>query len=132
MPAQSRRVVAFGRQIVGVHDLQRVIEHALGDQVRVELACRRLAVMRLQHGGQGRRAVEVKAKPAARPEQQFSDAFQVGEIAYCLRMVLGKNVGVEVRDIAFVLLQRQPHGHAVRRSAQLFAEGAVRQHGRTE
>ena len=92
-----------------------VIEHPLAHEVRVELAGRGLAVVRRQLRGQRRRAVEVNAEAAPRPEQELRDALQVSEIARRLRMAVRQHLRREVGDGAVGLFQRQAdrHGAAV-------------------
>ena len=46
MTAERPRLRVLGRQIARVHDLQRMIEHPLADQVGIESAGRRVAVVR--------------------------------------------------------------------------------------
>ena len=127
MAAQRSGAAAFGRQGFRMDHLDRVIEHPLAHEVRVELARGCLAIMRRQLRGQRRRPVEVNAEAAARPEQELRDALQVSEIARRLRMGVRQNRGREVGDVAVGLFQGQADGHGVARGLRLRTKGAVGQ-----
>ena len=126
-PSEAALRRSGGRAFVW-HHLDGVIEHPLADEVRVELARGRLAVMRRQLRRQRRRPVEVNAEAAARPEQELRDALQVSEIARRLRMALRQNRRRESENGAVGLLQRQADRHGAARGLRLRPKGAVGQH----
>ena len=128
VPPQRRGAAAFRRQGLRMDHLKRVIEHPLAHEVRVELARGGLAVMRRQLRGQRRRPVEVNAEPAARPEQELRDAFEVSEIARRLRMAVRQDRGREVGDAAVGLLQGQADGDGIARGPRLRTKSTVSQH----
>src|SRR2546423_459124 len=99
----------LGRKVFGVYDFEGMIEHALGDEIRVEFASRRVAVMRGQHLGEGRGTVEVQAITAARAEQKFCYALEVEEVGDGGGMVLRKNFRIEMGNIGIVLFEGHPN-----------------------
>ena len=100
------------RQIARVHDLQRMVEHPLAHEVRVEPAGRGVAVVRRQPRGQRFRAVDVDPPAAARPQEELDEPLEIRTVGRGLRMRLGQHPRLEAKDRAVGLLEGDPDGHA--------------------
>src|SRR5437660_1309341 len=88
--------------------------------------------MRGQLCGQRSRSVEVNPPAAARPEQEFHNAFDVSVIAGGLRRGLGENLSLEVMHAAVCLFKRNANRQRFAGSADALAESTIGQRGGTE
>src|SRR5688572_27493665 len=69
MASERSRLGALLRQVARVHDCERMIEHLLAHEGRVEASGGGVAVVRGELGDEGRRSIDEQAPAAARPQQ---------------------------------------------------------------
>ena len=115
-----------------LHDLQRMIEDELADEVGVESAGLGLAVMTRQSRRQRFRTVDVDAPAAPRPQQELDEALDVSHVGRRLRMGLGQDLCLEVKDRAVGLLESDPHGNRTPRAVNETAKCPHGENGRPE
>src|SRR6266404_568883 len=65
--SERRRAVAFCGKFTGMNDFERMIEHALRDNIRIEFSSCCVAIVGGEFCGQGRGTLEMNAKTTAGP-----------------------------------------------------------------
>ena len=130
--SERLRLRTFRRHVARVHDGKLVTEHQLADEVRVESSGLRIAIVRDEVLGQGRRAVDVNAPSTTRPEDEFDEALQEERIRRRLCVGLGQDARVESEDRAVGLLERDANRHAAASSVDELVVSVHGEHGRAK
>src|SRR5690349_5256977 len=107
MATQGGATSLLSWQGVSVNNFNGMIVDALPHQVRIESARCRFGVIFLKSFGQPGRPLKMDTPTAARPKEQFQNAFQVREIAGRRRVGFAKDFGDEMRNRSVSLLERE-------------------------
>src|SRR5436190_14876049 len=80
MPSQRRGALPFRRQVLRVDNLEWMVEHFLGDDVRIESSGRRIPIILGQLLRENFRPIKMDSETAARPKQKFHSPLDAKEV----------------------------------------------------
>ena len=130
--AQGRGGFFGGGDVAGVNDLESLFVNAAAHDFGVELAGRDFTIMRGELSMESVGPIEMDAKAAARPEEEFQVALEVAKISAGGGMLVGKDLCIKTEDGTVRLFESEVDGNSVAAAFNLLTKGAISEGGRAE